>query len=259
MKSVVLILPALLTFASWVNAVNHTPFPKDKNCAEESYTGEKGTIDYPGGGKDYDNNLNCLFKISVPQGHHVDFSFSRFEFEVVGKDGEECDSNYDWLKFIDGVDVSDMTKDFCNNGPIPLNKTFSSKGNEITLWMFSDGGVGKKGFKLDWTSTAKPVPKCGCNEIGTDTENCISETEKCKCKPNYTGEKCEKCSGDYWMSSNECKKCNACNICQEPNKIGKCNQSTGECECTSGSSATFAFNKTIVLFTAFLIFLSNQY
>ena len=58
------------------------------------------------------------------------------------------------------------------------------------------------GFKLDWTSTAKPVPKCGCNEIGTEEETCESETEKCKCKPNYTGEKCEKCSGDYWMSSN---------------------------------------------------------
>ena len=117
------------------------------DCAEESYTGEKGTIDYPGGGNNYKKDLNCLFKISVPQGHHVDFSFSRFEFEVVGKDGEECDSNYDWLKFIDGVDVSDITKDFCNNGPIPLNKTFSSKGNKITLWMFSDGGVGKKGEK----------------------------------------------------------------------------------------------------------------
>ena len=74
------------------------------------------------------------------------------------------------------------------------------------------------GFKLDWTSTAKPIPKCGCNEIGTDKENCASKTDKCKCKPNYTGEKCE-----------------------------------------SGSSATFAFNKTNVLFTAFLIFLSQQY
>jgi hypothetical protein len=37
-------------------------------CTEESYTGEKGTIDYPGGGNKYDDNLNCLFKISVPQG-----------------------------------------------------------------------------------------------------------------------------------------------------------------------------------------------
>ena len=58
------------------------------------------------------------------------------------------------------------------------------------------------GFKLDWTSTAKPIPKCGCNEIGTEEENCKSKTEKCKCKPNYTGEKCDQCSGDYWMSSN---------------------------------------------------------
>ena len=61
-----------------------------------------------------------------------------------------------------------------------------------------------QGFKLDWKSvkSAKPKLKCGCNEIGTATENCESKTEKCKCKPSYTGEKCEECSGDYWMSSN---------------------------------------------------------
>ena len=81
----------------------------------------------------------------LTQGHHVDFSFSRFEFENVGT--KECKENYDWLKFLDGVDVSDTKEDFCNNGPVPLNKTFSSKGNEITFWMFSDEGVGKKGEK----------------------------------------------------------------------------------------------------------------
>jgi len=254
MKAVVLILPAFLTFASWVNAVNHTPFPKDDNCAEESYTGEKGTIDYPGGGKDYDNNLNCLFKISVPQGHHVDFSFSRFEFEEVGK---ECRENYDWLKFIDGNEFSEPTNDFCSNGPDPLNKTFSSRNNEITLWMFSDEGTSGKGFKLDWTSTAKPVPKCGCNDIGTEKETCENATEKCKCKPNYTGEKCEECKGDYWNKSpsTECKKCDGCD-CKE-NETGTCNKANGKCICSS--AATFAFDKTIVLFTAFFIFLSHQY
>ena len=81
----------------------------------------------------------------LTQGHHVQFSFSRFEFENVGT--KECKENYDWLKFIDGVDVSDTTKVFCNNGPVPLNQTFSSEENEITLWMHSDGGVGKKGEK----------------------------------------------------------------------------------------------------------------
>ena len=125
------------------------------DCAEESYTGEKGTIDYPGGGNDYKKDLNCLFKISVPQGHHVDFSFSRFEFEEVGK---ECRENYDLLKFIDGNEISDNTTDFCSNGPDPLNKTFSSQNNEITLWMFSDGGVGGKGDKASNT-TITPTPR----------------------------------------------------------------------------------------------------
>ena len=61
----------------------------------------------------------------------------------------------------------------------------------------------------------------------------------------------------YLYLFSECKKCNACNNCPEPKKIGTCNKSNGECECSS--AATFTFNKTIVLFTAFLIFLSHQY
>ena len=82
------------------------------------------------------------------QGHHVQFSFSRFQFEDLGK---VCRENYDWLKFIDGVAISDKTIDFCSNGPEPLNKTFSSENNEITLWMFSDKGDGGKGDKTSNT------------------------------------------------------------------------------------------------------------
>ena len=82
------------------------------------------------------------------QGHHVDFSFSRFEFEDIGK---ECRENYDWFKFIDGNEISDTTIDFCSNGPEPLNKTFSSQNNEITLWMFSDNNLGGKGDKTSNT------------------------------------------------------------------------------------------------------------
>jgi len=255
MNSVVLILSALLTFAYWVDAKTIIPFPSE-TCTQETYTGKNGTIDFPGEGNNYNNSLNCLFKISVPEDHLVQFKFSRFDFELVG-DGTKCDESYDWLRFIDGNDVNDETTDFCNSGP-GANKSYSSTNNEITLWMYSDNAAGGKGFKLDWTSV-EPEPDCECNDIGTDKKTCKNETEKCKCKPSYTGEKCEKCSGDYWMSSSECKKCNVCNNCPEPNKIGTCNKSNGECECTSGSSATFAFNKTIVLFPAFLIFVLHQY
>ena len=62
----------------------------------------------------------------------------------MAQDGKKC---YDWLKFIDGIDESDNTTEFCNNGPDPLNKTFSSKNNEITLWMYSDTAESGKGKK----------------------------------------------------------------------------------------------------------------
>jgi len=248
---VILILFALLTFAYWVDAITFLP---SETCTQETYNGETGIIDYPGGDKKYVNNLNCKFKISVPEDHLVQFKFSRFDFEVLGV-GTKCDASGDWLRFIDGEKVSEPTIDFCKSGP-GANQSYLSTRNEITLWMHSDEGVGGKGFKLDWTSV-EPEPDCECNDIGTDKKTCKNETEKCKCKPSYTGEKCEECSGDYWMSSNECQKCNACNNCPEPNKIGTCNKSNGECECSS--AATFAFDKTFVLFTAFLIFVSHQY
>ena len=78
----------------------------------------------------------------MPQDHVVQFSFSQFNFEEATKD---C--NFDWLKFIDGTDVGDNTTAFCSNGPDPLNQMFSSKNNEITLWMYSDDATAGKGEK----------------------------------------------------------------------------------------------------------------
>ena len=54
----------------------------------------------------------------------------------------------------------------------------------------------------------------------------------------------------------ECKECESCDGRCEENQSGSCNKSNGKCQCSS--AATFAFDKTIVLFTAFLIFLSHQ-
>ena len=112
-------------------------------CTQETYTEKNGTIDFPGEGNNYNNSLNCFFKINVAEDHFIQFSFSRFDFELAqGK--KKC---YDWLKFIDGIDESDDTTKFCNNGPDPLDTIFSSKNNEITLWMYSDNGKNGKGKK----------------------------------------------------------------------------------------------------------------
>ena len=67
----------------------------------------------------------------------------------MAQDGKKC---YDWLKFIDGIDESDDTTTFCNNGPDPLDTIFSSKSNGITLWMYSDNGKNGKGKKALKTS-----------------------------------------------------------------------------------------------------------
>ena len=57
-----------------------------------------------------------------------------------------------------------------------------------------------KGFKLNWTAIKVEPVDCECSDIGTEEKNCESETEQCKCKPNYTGEKCEECKEDHWIS-----------------------------------------------------------
>jgi len=248
MKSIVLILSALLTFASWVEAKTVVTYPEENETCTlgKEYSGNNGTIDFPGEDKDYDPNLNCLFKILLPKGFLVQFSFSRFGFEHYENlgNGNECDGNYDWLKFINGnysaycVENENKTTAFCMGGVKALNKEFTSETNEITLWMYSDDTTSGKGFKLNWTAVGvgpitTPKPTCGCNEIGTETTDCEKVTGKCTCNPGYDGDKCDDCTKDYWTSSaltGECKKCDDCD-CEE-NQTESCNKSNGKCVCT---------------------------
>ena len=60
-----------------------------------------------------------------------------------------------------------------------------------------------QGFKLDWTAVevSKPEPPCECNDIGTESEDCKKETEKCTCKLGYKGAECDQCTEGYWNSS----------------------------------------------------------
>ena len=64
-----------------------------------------------------------------------------------------------------------------------------------------------KGFKLNWTAIEVEPVDCECSDIGTEEKNCESETEQCKCKPNFTGEKCEEPACDCDETGTEEKTC----------------------------------------------------
>ena len=112
-----------------------------------------------------------------------------------------------------------------------------------------------KGFKLNWTAIEVEPVDCECSDIGTEEKNCESETEQCKCKPNFTGEKCEEPACDCDETGTEEKTCQSeAEKCKcKPNytgeKCGKCKPNfTGEkCDECSGDywmSSKGKFNST---------------
>ena len=42
-----------------------------------------------------------------------------------------------------------------------------------------------------------PVSACGCNTDGTTKEICDEDTGECKCKPNFSGTKCDIMGKEY--------------------------------------------------------------
>ena len=103
----------------------------------------------------------CPNIYTVPQGYVVNFTFLQFDFEKYENVGNEneCDGNYDWLKFIDGNDASDKTITFCRKGTKALNRTFTSETNDITLWMYSDDAASGKGKKVYFVNISNRTEK----------------------------------------------------------------------------------------------------
>ncbi|XP_019640957.1 PREDICTED: A disintegrin and metalloproteinase with thrombospondin motifs 18-like [Branchiostoma belcheri] len=122
---------------SFTSADSGTPVP---SC-EYQITQPTGTIQAPNYPNEYDSNSRCKWYINVKPGTTVNINVLDFEVEY------EANCGYDDFKIVDSV--SGQFERYCG-ARTPF--TFQSTGNRVVLELNSDGSVGKKGFRLSYTS-----------------------------------------------------------------------------------------------------------
>ncbi|EDM16293.1 rCG60055, isoform CRA_a [Rattus norvegicus] len=103
-------------------------------------TKRKGTILSPGYPEPYDNNLNCVWKITVPEGAGIQVQIVSFATE----------HNWDSLDFYDGGDNNAPRLGSYSGTTIP--HLLNSTSNNLYLNFQSDISVSAAGFHLEYTA-----------------------------------------------------------------------------------------------------------
>uniref|UniRef100_A0A8C1SNY0 CUB and Sushi multiple domains 3a n=1 Tax=Cyprinus carpio TaxID=7962 RepID=A0A8C1SNY0_CYPCA len=106
-------------------------------------TMRKGTILSPGYPEPYDNNLNCVWKVSVPEGAGIQIQVVSFATE----------HNWDSLDFYDGADNNAPRLGSYSGTTIP--QLLNSTSNNLYLNFVSDISVSAAGFHLEYTGTTQ--------------------------------------------------------------------------------------------------------
>ncbi|RXM27789.1 CUB and sushi domain-containing protein 3 [Acipenser ruthenus] len=103
-------------------------------------TKRRGTILSPGYPEPYDNNLNCIWKITVPEGAGIQIQIISFATE----------HNWDSLDFYDGADNNAPRLGSYSGTTIP--QLLNSTSNNLYLNFQSDISVSAAGFHLEYTA-----------------------------------------------------------------------------------------------------------
>ncbi|KAI8522021.1 hypothetical protein Bbelb_017750 [Branchiostoma belcheri] len=92
----------------------------------------------------YDNSMDCEWKISVSPGNYVYMEFTQFELENPSSSTGTC--RYDYLEIYDGLsDSAPLLAKLCGDErPKPVQST----GNRVKLVFKSDGSLTKDGFEM---------------------------------------------------------------------------------------------------------------
>ncbi|XP_034615478.1 CUB and sushi domain-containing protein 3 [Trachemys scripta elegans] len=123
-------------------------------------TKRKGTILSPGYPEPYDNNLNCVWKITVPEGAGIQVQVVNFATE----------HNWDSLDFYDGADNNAPRLGSYSGTTIP--PLLNSTSNNLYLNFQSDISVSAAGFHLEYTGNCFIV-LCPANEMRLDSTGVI--------------------------------------------------------------------------------------
>ncbi|XP_050987326.1 CUB and sushi domain-containing protein 3 isoform X1 [Labeo rohita] len=140
-------------------------------------TTRRGTILSPGYPDPYDNHLNCVWKVFVPEGTGIQITVVTFSTE----------HNWDSLDFYDGVDSSAPRLGSYSGTTIPplLNTT----SNNLFLTFQTDMSVSGAGFHLEYTAIGLdscPEPQTPSNGVKVGDRYFVGDVVSFHCEQGYT-------------------------------------------------------------------------
>ncbi|XP_075438529.1 CUB and sushi domain-containing protein 3 isoform X5 [Ascaphus truei] len=140
-------------------------------------TKRKGTILSPGYFEPYDNNLNCIWKITVPEGAGIQVQVVSFATE----------HNWDSLDFYDGGDNNAPRLGSYSGTTIP--PLLNSTSNNLYLNFQSDISVSAAGFHLEYTAIGLdscPEPLLPSSGIKVGDRYMVGDVVSFHCDQGYS-------------------------------------------------------------------------
>uniref|UniRef100_A0A673LGJ5 CUB and sushi domain-containing protein 3-like n=1 Tax=Sinocyclocheilus rhinocerous TaxID=307959 RepID=A0A673LGJ5_9TELE len=140
-------------------------------------TMRKGTILSPGYPEPYDNNLNCVWKVSVPEGAGIQIQVVSFATE----------HNWDSLDFYDGADNNAPRLGSYSGTTIP--QLLNSTSNNLYLNFVSDISVSAAGFHLEYTAIGLdtcPEPQTPIYGIKVGDRYMVGDVVIFQCEQGYS-------------------------------------------------------------------------
>uniref|UniRef100_A0A8C6YAA3 CUB and Sushi multiple domains 3 n=1 Tax=Naja naja TaxID=35670 RepID=A0A8C6YAA3_NAJNA len=138
-------------------------------------TKRKGTILSPGYPEPYDNNLNCVWKITVPEGAGIQVQVISFATE----------HNWDSLDFYDGADNNAPRLGSYSGTTIP--PLLNSTSNNLYLNFQSDISVSAAGFHLEYTGLDScPEPQIPNSGIKIGDRYMVGDVVSFQCDQGYS-------------------------------------------------------------------------
>jgi len=140
-------------------------------------TKRKGTILSPGYPEPYDNNLNCVWKITVPEGAGIQVQVVSFATE----------HNWDSLDFYDGGDNNAPRLGSYSGTTIP--HLLNSTSNNLYLNFQSDISVSAAGFHLEYTAIGLdscPEPQTPSSGMKIGDRYMVGDVVSFQCDQGYS-------------------------------------------------------------------------
>uniref|UniRef100_A0A452HNP9 Uncharacterized protein n=1 Tax=Gopherus agassizii TaxID=38772 RepID=A0A452HNP9_9SAUR len=139
-------------------------------------TERKGTILSPGFPEPYLNSLNCVWKITVPEGAGIQIQVISFVTE----------QNWDSLEVFDGGDNTVTMLGSFSGTTVPA--LLNSTSNQLYLHFYSDISVSAAGFHLEYKTvglSSCPEPAVPGNGLKIGERYLVNDVVSFQCEPGY--------------------------------------------------------------------------